>query len=123
MDDSKIDTKEVLNFHRWLFLEIDGGEQKELAVSIDEIALALDAVKPLRLVFTVDHSNNFPASQRSKRNSVKSLESEIPLIVGNCSVRLKRRATSPVSGKAFNGLANSAYGKLGQDKPNCSRIA
>lgn len=112
VDDTEIDTNEILNFAERRFRQLYGGKQEELAVSVNEIALALDAVKSLSLIFAVDETNNFSSAQRGQAHPVKSFESHVTLIICDRAIGLEGGTDSLVSCKAFNSLADGPHGEL-----------
>ena len=90
--------------------KIDGAIQVKLPFAVDQIGLALDAVKPFLLVFAVDQRRNHTALwQRPQAHFVQPLEPEDAFVIGDRTVGLEDRAFGLVSGKALDSFPYSPY--------------
>ncbi len=112
VDDAEVNAQECLDRAGRRFGQFHRGQQVELAVAVDQVALALDAVETLALVLAVDQSDNLTARERGQADAVDALEAHVPLIVGHGAVRPEHRADRLVAAEALHGLADGAHGEL-----------
>ena len=112
---AEIHTEKVCRHNRRAGWKIDRAIQVELPLAVDQIGLALDAVKPLLLVFAVHQRSNHAALwQRPQTHFIEALESEDTLVVGDSPVWFEDRTFGLIAGEALDSFTDGAYRHLGR---------
>ena len=119
---TEIDPDKLLNVDRCIFGQVDRTEQVELTVSVDEIALTLNAIEASLLVFTVDHGHDLASGERQKADLIEALEAHQTLIVGHRAGGPKFRAAGLVALKAFDRLADRANCHLARQSKSLAKL-
>jgi len=90
IDDSEIHTeRSVEGLDLLLFREVDDQHQVEDPVDVDEICLSLDSVLVELSVLSVYDRNKRSPFERQDRNSIRTFDSQSPLIVDHRPMRLE----------------------------------
>lgn len=106
VDDSKVNTKKVVDFNRRFVWQVNRGVEVETAPATDKIALPLDPVEAFPLVLAENQGNKLPSFERKQAHTIHTFEAHQPLIVGHRAVRLERRTFLAVAPKALDRFAN-----------------
>lgn len=87
-------------------------QQEELAVTVDEITLSLNAVEPFGLILTIDKADYFTTRQCRQAYFMQTLERQVSMVVGDSFVWQKYRTSCFVAAEAFNRFSNGTYSQL-----------
>jgi len=120
---TQINSDKLFDFNWRLVGQVDAGQQVELAVTENQVALALDPVEPFRLVLAVDHRNDLTANQCEQADSMHSLETHQSLIVGHGAVGAELRTSSLIDLKACDGLSDGAHGHLARQSELFAKLS
>ena len=112
MGDAEIHPEKVGDFDRCAFRHIDGGEQVELAVSVDQIHLTPEPIKPLTLVLAENVGHNLAAFECPNRDTRKPFPRQDPFVVSDRSIGLEYWTLFLVAPEDFDGLGNGPDGHL-----------
>lgn len=112
IDDSQIHSNEVADFNRRVLWKIDRTQQIKLAIPVYQVALTLEPVESLPLIFTHDKRDQLATIQCQQTHAVESLERHQPLVISHSTVRLEHRAAFLVSRETFCRLADGPHGHL-----------
>ena len=120
--DAKINAQELLDFNGSLVGQVDGAEQVELPIAVDQVALALEPVESLPLVFAEDDRDDLPTLQGENANPIHTLEGHQSLIENHSAQRLEHRVLSFVALEAINGLSDCANGHLARQTESFTKF-
>jgi len=112
IDDPQVHAEHVGRLDRSVLGNVDRAEQVELALSINEIGLPLDAALPVLLVSTADEWDQQSTGERPHAYRGQALEAQDALVVADGRSRLEDRTLRLVPLEAFDRLGDRPHREL-----------
>lgn len=110
-----IDADKFLDGDRRILWHVNGCQQEEFPLAIDQIALSFNAVESGFLVLAIGHRDYLSSFQCQEADSRRTLEGHDPFVVGHRAVWLEDWAFFFIPLEAFHGFADSADRHLRTD--------
>ena len=122
--DAEVDAEPAFRIDRRPVRDVDGHEEKELALAVDEVGLSAHSFESASVVGANGARNDDAAVEREQAHAVEAvLERVEPLVVGDGAERLERAEFRLVAPVDLADLRDGAHGVLGGETEAVAELA